>query len=70
MNSFCDIDRMSRPSKIGFPGGRLVQPHQRQADGRLAGPRLADQAERLAFGKAERDVLDRLELAPAEEPLA
>ena len=51
-------------------GRRLMQPHQRQADGRLAGARFADQAERLAFRQLERHVLHRLELALAEEALA
>src|SRR6185369_11682003 len=38
-------------------GGRLEQPHDAAAERRLAAAGLADQAERLALGDAQRDVV-------------
>ena len=39
---------MSVPSKLDRAGGRLDEPQEQPADGRLAAARLADEAERLA----------------------
>ena len=49
--------------------GGLVQPQQRQAHRRLARPRLADHPQRVAAPELEVDILHRLELALAEQPL-
>src|SRR5262249_48478737 len=49
---------------------RFVQAHERHADGGLARARFAYESQRLALRQVERDVLHRLELAPAEQALA
>ncbi len=47
---------------------RLVQAQERQAERRLARPRLADDAERAAGAQAKRRALDGTELLAAERP--
>src|SRR5690606_26802816 len=50
-------------------GRRVVDPHDRSADRRLATAALADEAECLALHDVERDAIDGLDLAPlAAEP--
>ena len=49
MNSCGDIDEEVAALEDRLARRRLVQPHQRQPDRRLARARLADEAERLAL---------------------
>ncbi len=49
---------MSAPSSRIVPGGRLVQPVDAVADGRLAAARFADEAEHLPRRERERDAVD------------
>ena len=55
---------MSLPSSSIAPAGRLVEPQDRPAGGRLAAARLADEAQRLARGDVEAHVVHRLDLGP------
>ena len=62
---------MSWPSKTIAPGGRLVEPEHRPADGRLAAAGLADEAERLAALDRERHAvhgLDVTDVAVEDDP--
>ena len=60
-----------RPSNQIFARGRLDQPQDAAAGGRLAAAGFADQAQRLAGGDLEADIVDRvhlLDLAPKSTP--
>ena len=54
---------MSTPSKIDRARGGLLQAHQQAAQGGLAAPGLADDAERLALVQLEAHAVDGLDLA-------
>ena len=60
----------SAPSKVIRPAGRVDQPQQRHAGGRLAAAGLPDQAERLAAPDVEVDAVDRPHAAdrPGQPP--
>ena len=58
---------MSRPSKYASPVVASCSAHQREAHGRLAGARFADEAQRLAARQPERHVPDRRVVAVPEE---
>ena len=63
---------MSLPVELDRAAGRLDQPDQQPAGGRLAAAGLADQAERLAAPDVEVDPVDRPDRAdlPAQQALA
>ena len=54
-----DVDAV----ELDLARGRLEQPQQRAAEGRLAAAGLADEADRLAAADVEVDAVDRLQLA-------